>query len=120
MRRHVEASASMRAGLPDATDVLCDPVDVVGRRGNEAGTYLREMVAELHDGTSVRQDVIVQVGVAERSNGVIRFTLAWCPAGHERLLPSFDGMLALEVDAMGGTRLRIRGTYRPPLGPVGV
>ena len=44
--------------------------------------------------------------------------VAWRSREHERLLPSFGGEL-VAVPWVGGTRLRLSGSYRVPLGPVG-
>jgi hypothetical protein len=77
------------------------------------------LVADLQDGATIHQTVVIDLGVADVSETGVRCALAWLPEGHERLLPSFDGELEAQEDVTGGSILRIRGRYHPPLGPVG-
>jgi hypothetical protein len=119
MKRDLEATATLRADLASVTAVMRDPDDVLGRRGRNAGTYVTEMVADLHDGTTIHQKVIVELGLLDELEAGVNCRLAWRPEGHDRFLPAFEGSLEAEGDGTGGTALLISGTYQPPLGPVG-
>jgi hypothetical protein len=119
MRRRIEASAAVRAEVDSVLGLVRDPVEVLGRRGPSSGDYLREMSAELHDGTTIRQEVVVTLGLPDESDIGFRCTLAWRPTGRERLVPAFDGVMKAHPDLSGGTVLRVSGIYHPPLGPLG-
>jgi len=64
------------------------------------------------------QDVTVVLDETVVEGLLATVGVAWRSREHEHLLPSFDGTLSAEP-SVGGTRLRLVGHYRVPLGPVG-
>lgn len=123
MERRLEASETVRALFENATQVLLDdPGKVLApKAGNEARRARQwpvDMTAQLGGGSVVVQTVLAELGLPDQSPGAVVFDLTWRPTGHTHLLPVFRG--ALEVTPEGlRTRLALRGTYHPPLGPVG-
>ena len=73
---------------------------------------------DLGSGTSVHQEVLVHLGVAQTTETGLVVPVAWQATGRKRLFPTFTGELeASEAD--DGTRLRLHGTYTVPLGVIG-
>jgi hypothetical protein len=107
----VHASVPLRTTLPRAAEVLVIEARFV--LGDEVGVALRR-------GPAIRQRVAVDLGGAEPADAASRWALSWEPVGHTVLLPAFSGTLEIcELDD-GTTCLEVAGTYRPPLGLVGV
>jgi hypothetical protein len=120
MERSIEAAAAVRADIESVCVVMRDPAGVLKRRGTSGGNYVTEMVVDLHDGTTVRQEVLVDIGlIVGDSRTGFRCRLAWRAVGRGRLLPAFEGLFEAAGDVTGGSALRISGSYHPPLGPLG-
>jgi hypothetical protein len=119
MERSIEAAAAVRTDLASVAAVMRNPAGVLKRHGTPDGRYVTEMVADLHDGTTVRQDVVVDIGLVVDLETGFCCRLAWRPVGRRRLLPAFEGLLEAAGGVTGGSVLRISGTYHPPLGPLG-
>jgi hypothetical protein len=108
--KEVSATVPLRTGLARAAACLADDPRAV--LGDEVGV-------NLGSGGAIRQQVAVELGSEERSPGCTRWDLRWDPVGHARTLPAFTGNLEV-LEADGATALRVVGTYRPPLGVVGI
>ena len=119
MERSIEASAAVRAELDAVALLLRDPSTLLRPYAGSPGRYVMQVVADLHDGATLRQGVVVDIGIAERREEAVRCTISWRPQGHERLLPTFEGMLEAREDVTGGSIIRIHGRYHPPLGGLG-
>jgi hypothetical protein len=75
---------------------------------------------EGHAGASVHHEVSLRLSPlrAEPGDHAFAWQLTWEPVGNSRVLPSFAGTLdATSLDET--TRLRLKGSYRPPLGAIG-
>lgn len=120
MERTIEANAAVRAELVAVAALLRDPSTFMHADAGSPGRYTVQLVADLHDGATLRQRVGIDLGIADVSEDAVQCTISWRPQGHERLLPSFEGVLGAREDVTGGSILRIHGRYHPPFGPVGV
>lgn len=119
MRRHIEATAAVRAEVEAVAELMRDPVELLPERGPRPGSYLTEVVADLHEGATVRQPVVVELGLVDADERGLRCHLTWRPQTRERLLPSFEGEFQVSADVTGGSVIRISGVYHPPFGPLG-
>jgi hypothetical protein len=108
MRRTVTAERV----LPAAFDV------VVGVLADDPARQESTMVLALGEGATVGQQVEVSFAPPAVSPEAAAWDVAWAPVAHRRLLPAFDGSLVVTADGWG-SRLRLRGGYRPPFGPLG-
>jgi hypothetical protein len=123
MERFIEASATAQVAFARARKVLLDDPGVVFSETNavedrRAKRFRSELSVDLGVGTSVHQEVSLQLGVARTANNGIVLPLVWRPTGRQRLVPIFKGELkASEVRT--GTELRLYGTYTVPLGILG-
>lgn len=124
MQRAIEASTAIRAPLVRASEVLDDdPARLfshhIGPEQRRAREVPTELVTAVGSGAALQEDVVVRLGAMTRTDTSATIPLSWKPAGHERLLPDFDGELVVDVDPDGNTHLVVRGSYHVPLGPVG-
>ena len=123
MERSVEASTTIGAAEARVRQVLLDDAGVMfrethavdGSRGRQVGT---ELSVDLGAGASVRQRVTVHLGAPRSTGSGLVLPLSWKAAGHDALLPTFDGELVVSR-AGAGANLRLRGTYTVPLGALG-
>jgi hypothetical protein len=95
-----------------------NPEAVFGTSGGPPGRFHADLVVDLGDGASMHQIVALELGLPEPLPGRIEYPLRWEAVGHQRLLPTFAGRMAI-VSGRDSSQLRIWGTYRAPLGPVG-
>lgn len=108
---HVSATVPLRTTLPRAARVLVREASSV--LGDEVGVELRR-------GPAIRQRVTVDLRGPELGGDASRWALSWEPVGHTVVLPAFSGSLEIREDEDGTTSLQVAGSYRPPLGLVGV
>lgn len=80
------------------------PYDVVG--------------SALLPGRELRREVRIGVGPLLEDDDVFVLPLWWEDSEHPQLFPTFDGGLEVRADG-AGTEIRLVGSYRPPLGPLG-
>jgi hypothetical protein len=73
---------------------------------------------DLGAGTSVYQDVTVQLGAPKSTDTGMVLPISWVPAGRRRFLPAFAGELEA-TEAREGTSLQVRGIYSVPFGRLG-
>lgn len=106
---------SCRTLLDDPSRVLSPGANAEARRMRQ---YATEMTVDTGGGSSTAQGVVVELGLPQQSAEALVCGVAWRPAGRTRFLPVFHGSLELRPESLH-TRLRLHGTYRPPLGPVG-
>lgn len=133
VEREIEASTTVRSPLAWARRVLADdPGSVLTDECSDEDRAARRFRSTLALDTagaaaSVRQDVIIDVGLPSSADGddpteseahPLVVPVSWRAAGFERLFPTFDGALVLE-DADGVPTLTVRGHYVVPLGPMG-
>lgn len=100
-------------------DPCCCVTDAAGPEERRQRRFLAPLSAPVGSGTVVQQEVSVEIGTVTFDEGTARVPISWQPVAHERLLPDFEGVLSVESDEEGNTRLALRGTYSVPLGPVG-
>lgn len=137
MKRDIEASTTIQTPIEQANEVLVDDPrriladPAAGDRpevghangqhadGQWADHITSTLVVGLGAGGSVSKEVAVDVGNATSGDGVTTVPLHWQASGRDRLFPIFDGVLEARAEALGASRLTVRGTYTVPLGPVG-
>ena len=120
--REISVRATVRA-TPDVVDALLSrELDaVLGVAAAPGPGSVRHQVAitmEVGDGTSVSQDVVVELGRPTRGDDAIDWPVSWTPVGRRALVPGFVGRLEVRPQRWE-TSMQLVGTYRPPLGPVG-
>lgn len=79
-----------------------------------------ELRARIHPGQGIpTREVEVIVGKVVRRNGAVHIPISWKASGSAFLFPTLEADLIVET--MGGdlTQVSIRGSYKPPLGPIG-
>jgi hypothetical protein len=123
MERFIEASTTARVAFARARRVLLDDPGVVFSEkytveDRRAKRFRSELSVDLGVGTSVQQEVSLEIGVARSTDNGIVLPLVWRPTGRQRLVPKFKGELAAS-EARTGTELRLHGTYNVPLGALG-
>ena len=121
MQRPIEVASSVGVGFAQVCEVLADDPGVVSGDGVTTHRYPPRRIVlgvDLGSGTSVHQEVLVRLGVAQTTESGLVVPLAWEATGRRRLFPTFAGELEAS-DADDGTRLRLHGTYTVPLGVVG-
>ena len=123
MERRLSATQRVRVSLDQVAFLLEERPEIcsglvsspVGRREERR----IDVGATLGRGWSLHQEVVLSLRAADPpAPGQRRWQIVWQPPGGGRLVPSFRGTLDATVDGEG-TRLRLAGSYRPPLGPVG-
>jgi hypothetical protein len=121
MQRPIEVATSIEAGFAQVCEVLADDSGVGSGDGARTHRYPPRRIVlgvDLGSGTSVHQEVLVRLGVAQTTETGLVVPVAWEATGRKRLFPTFAGNLeASEAD--DGTRLRLHGSYTVPLGVVG-
>ena len=121
MQRPIEVATWIGAGFAHIGEVLADDPGVVFGDGASTHQHLPRRTVlgvDLGSGTSVHQEVLVHLGVAQTTETGLVLPVAWQATGRTRWFPTFTGELeASEAD--GGTRLRLHGTYTVPLGVIG-
>lgn len=124
MERQLQASASVRAPLAFAADLLRDDPGSVFVDGSTTVEQRRSrrfavpVSAAVGSGTAVEQLVDLEVGTVGVEGNTATVPLRWEPVGRQRLLPTFAGELVLRADGPGRTDVELHGSYRVPLGPV--
>lgn len=124
MERQLQASASVRAPLASAADVLRTDPGAVFVDGPTTAHQRRTrrftvpVTAAVGSGTAIEQVVRLDVGMVGVEAATATVPVRWEPAGHQRLLPTFEGELVLRADGPARTDVELHGSYRVPLGPV--
>lgn len=68
---------------------------------------------------AVARRVRLQIGVAEIHAGGLAYPIHWTVSGAASLFPELEADLWLTNLGSHKTRLTLKGTYQPPLGPLG-
>ena len=120
MDQHVTTGRLLPAPLAQVREALQD--DPATALAGYGGPIPAGCTADLHieggQGTSVHQKVRVRLAPLPDTHDEAAWEITLAPVGHIHLLPTFTGTLEAD-DRPDGTALRLAGTYRPPLGPVG-
>jgi hypothetical protein len=99
--------------LLDVLVGLPGQADVAYREGEELRSRLRSGQG------AVAKTVRLHVGNLHQQDGQVRIPLTWEATGTPGLFPRMDADLVLAAVGPELTHVEFRGTYRPPLGPVG-
>jgi hypothetical protein len=99
--------------LLEVLEGLPGQADVAYRAGEELRSRLRPGQG------AVAKTVRLHVGNPHHQDGHVRIPLTWEATGTPGLFPRMDADLVLAAVGHELTHVEFRGTYRPPLGPVG-
>lgn len=65
------------------------------------------------------REVAVTVGRVTRRQGAVHIPMLWRASGSAMLFPTLEADLIVEAVGTGLTQVTLRGSYKPPLGPIG-
>jgi hypothetical protein len=99
--------------LLELLDGLPGHADMAYRQGEELRTRLRP------GDRAIAKTVRLYVGNPHHQDDQVRIPLNWEATGTPGLFPRMDADLVLAAVGPELTHLEFRGTYRPPLGPIG-
>lgn len=88
----------------------------LGAAAYRSGEELRSRVGP---GGPVAKEIVISLDPPTMSRRGVVIPLRWRATGAEALFPSLDGELVVEPVDEDSCTLRLRATYRPPLGPLG-
>lgn len=123
MKRDIEVSTTARAPAERACEILrSDPGCVLAERctaeDRQAHRFHTTLGVELGGSGGLHQVIVVETGRTELADGEVTLPLRWQSAAHERLFPTFDGVLVLRAEGHR-TAVVLRGSYAVPLGVLG-
>jgi hypothetical protein len=123
MRRALEG----RTALRDPASVVAGVLDREAERvfgppapggDHRSRRYLMPLAVAFGRGRQAAQEVAVHLVPLGDAEGGAAWSLEWAPTGAAAVLPELEGTLEVRPDG-DGCELVFRGSYRPPLGPVG-
>jgi hypothetical protein len=110
---HVRASvAEVENALDRVRAHLEEWADVAYREGEA-------LQARVGPTEALAKVVELDIGVAEIHSYGLSYPVHWSAVGARILFPELTADLILSNDGKGATKLTLRGTYRPPMGPLG-
>ena len=123
MNRSIEVSKPIPVAFEAACLVLVeDPATMLSGPTTDSrrrfGHVLTDLAVTFGSGLSVHQTVAVRLGAVDASAEEAVLPLRWSATARAGMLPTFSGEFEM-VDIGTGTRLRLRGDYRVPLGLLG-
>lgn len=115
----IEYSTRVKAGLADVEKGL-DAIranlqewaDVAYREGEQ-------LRARVGPNESLAREVRLEIGIAEIHAYGLVYPVEWTATGAALLFPDLTADLILAKLGRDETRLTLKGTYQPPLGPLG-
>lgn len=124
MDRDLEARSTTTAGVDEVRRILRDsPAAVLGDpepdpQRLQAHRFHTSVCLQLGSGTSIEQDVCIDLDTVPAEPRRLIVGVRWEPLGHQTYLPSFAGWLSV-APADEGSTLELRGRYEVPFGAVG-
>lgn len=119
--REISATATVSADRDTVNLLLAEDLGgVLGshRSDDGAAPHVVTLTMTLGDGTTVSQDVAMQLGAAVHADDASSWPLSWEPIGHRSLVPRFSGHLEVHRQRWDSA-IALVGAYRAPLGPLG-
>lgn len=109
----VEASLSqVEKSLDRVRANLEEWADIAYREGEQ-------LRARVGPSASIAREVKLEIGLAEIHRTGLVYPVRWTASGAGLLFPELDADLILSKAGSDVTYLTLRGTYQPPLGPIG-
>jgi hypothetical protein len=108
--------------LADARGIFSRATTVASDRAQRVASGLRINVAGIEIGKEIDLEVVGSTDGEQGSDGLpreTRFELSWCAVGKASLFPTMKAELAIYALSAHETQLDLRGSYEPPLGPLG-
>ena len=123
MERAIETAVVVAAPFGQVRDVFLTRPSVLidgvpTSEGMPTGCFRSLLTTPIGGRAAVQQEIIVAIGAARPARDAVVVPIRWDPAGHEHLLPSFEGTLEA-VPSLQATKLTLRGAYHVPLGVLG-
>lgn len=87
--------------------------------GAAAYRHGEELRSRVGPGGPMAKEIVISLDQPTMSRRGVVIPLRWRATGAEALFPSLDGELVVEPVDPDSCTLRLRATYRPPLGPLG-
>lgn len=115
----VEVTTRVRASLPEvekSLDRLRASAEQWADVAYRDGEQLRARVGPTE---TVARTVTLDIGVAEIHSYGISYPIHWEASDARLLFPELTADLILSNQGRKETKLTLRGTYQPPLGPLG-
>jgi hypothetical protein len=110
------------AMLADARGIFSRATTVASERAERLASGLRVNIAGIEIGKEIDLQVLGSVDTQHDAAGVPRETrieLTWHAIGKASLFPTMQAELAIYALSAHETQLDLKGTYEPPLGPLG-
>lgn len=114
----VEYSAESEIPHQRASELLTAHVAEMEGMGAVAYRQGEELRARVGPGGLLAKEVVIALGPPAMSRRGLVLPVRWRATGAEFLFPSLEGELTVQPHD-GGTVLRLRATYEPPLGTLG-
>lgn len=115
----VEYSAEVDMRDAEAARLLASHASEMEGMGAAAYREGEELRSRVGPGGLVAKEVVIAMGSPFMSRQGMVVPVRWRATGAEALFPSLDGELTVETADDERTLLRLRATYRPPLGSIG-
>ena len=115
----VEYSTRVEAGLSQvekSLDRIRADLEEFADIAYREGEQLR---ARVGPSASIAREVKLDIGLAEIHRSGLVYPVHWTASGAGLLFPELSADLILSQAGSAVTNLTLRGTYQPPLGPVG-
>ncbi|HUG32526.1 MAG TPA: hypothetical protein VMM14_06505 [Acidimicrobiia bacterium] len=115
----VEYSTRVEAGLSQvekSLDRIRADLEQFADIAYREGEQLR---ARVGPSAAVAREVKLDIGVAEIHRSGLVYPVHWTASGAGLLFPELSADLILSQGGSAVTNLTLRGTYKPPLGPLG-
>ena len=112
---------STNVSLPEsrvAELLITNPTEMEGL-GAAAYRHGEELRSRVGPGGPVAKEIVISLDPPSMARRGVVIPLRWRATGAEALFPSLDGELIVEPVDSDSCTLRLRATYRPPLGPLG-
>jgi hypothetical protein len=108
--------------LADARGIFSRATTVASERAQRLASGLRVNIAGIEIGKEIDLEVLGSVDSEHHAGGPpreTRFELSWRAIGKASLFPTMTAELAIYALSPHETQLDLKGTYEPPLGPLG-
>lgn len=109
----VDASlATVEKSLHRVRSNLEEWADIAYREGEQ-------LRARVGPSASVAREVKLDIGVGEIHSSGLVYPIHWTASGADILFPEMTADLVLSKSGAKQTKVTLKGTYKPPLGPLG-
>ena len=115
----IEYSTTIDLGLDTIEKALGDVRSEAGEWANLAYREGEQLRSRVGPGDTVARSVTLDIGMPEIHSSGIVYPIKWTAVGATLLFPSLEADLILSKQGTDRTMITLKGTYEPPLGPLG-